>query len=300
MIKRKLNNKRLRLLVGLFLAIGLLIQYHHALSQYDDSIALSVAEAQINPKQNMAFASPFVETPLVTESLEDFARRDPMGFIQKALDRYDSSVRDYTCTFAKQELVNKRMSKEQVMKAMFREKPFSVRLKWIKNQDKCSRVLYVADRWIKKKQQMAVAEPGAIARIFVPYVMRPIKGPDAQKASRRTIDQFGLRNSLRLTLKYCQLAKEKNILDFKYIGNSKIDGHETMVFERHLPYTGEGTVWPDRVLVIHIDKELLLPRLCTAYADDEKKVLLGKYKMSDIKLNIGLPESVFTKAGMGL
>jgi hypothetical protein len=96
---KRLNNKRLRLLTGLFLAIGLLIQYHHASSQYADSNTLLAAEAQANPKLNIAYASPFIETSVVTESLEDFARCDPMGFIQKALDRYDSNVRDYTFTF---------------------------------------------------------------------------------------------------------------------------------------------------------------------------------------------------------
>jgi hypothetical protein len=241
-----------------------------------------------------------METPVIVESLEDRARRDPMGFIQDALDRYDRSIRDYTCTFTKQELVNGKMSKEQVMQAMFREKPFSVRLKWIKNQDKCSRVLYVADRWVKNNQQMAVAEPGVIARIFVPYVMRPIDGKDAHKSSRRTIDQFGLRNSLLLTLKYCKIAEKHNILDFKYTGKGKVKGRETLMFERRLPYTGEESKWPDRVLVVNIDKQLLLPTLCTAYADDHKKVLLGKYMISDIKLNVNLADSVFTKQGMGL
>src|SRR5207247_1219755 len=135
-----------------------------------------------------------------------------LAFLEEAADRYDRSIRDYTCVFTKQELIHGQMSEEQVMKAMLREKPFSVRLEWLKNQDKAARVLFVADRWMKDGEPMAVVEPGAIARLFVPYVMRPVHGEDATKASRRTIDQFGLRNSLGLTLKYCLLAKEKGIL----------------------------------------------------------------------------------------
>ncbi|UCD29622.1 MAG: DUF1571 domain-containing protein [Planctomycetota bacterium] len=303
MIQRQFSNKRIRVLVGLFLAAGLLIQYQRAMSLPNKSSAPVMAKAEANPKSNMAFASVSFETPPVVESLEDAARRDPMGFIQDALDQYDRSIRDYTCTFSKQELVNRKMTKEQVMEAMFREEPFSVRLKWIKNEDKCSRVLYVADRWVDKdNQQLAVVEPGPIARIFVSHVMRPIAGRDARKASRRTINQFGLRNSLHLTLKYCKIAQDKKIPDFnfKYVGNGKVEGHETLIFERHLPYTGEDGIWPDRVLVVHIDKELLLPRLCTAYADDQKTVVLGRYMTSKIKLNANLPDSIFTKKGMGL
>jgi len=187
----------------------------------------------------------------------------------------------------------------QVTEAMFRENPFSVRLKWIKNQDKCSRVLYVANEWKKDGSDLAVVEPGAIARLFVPFVMRPIHGEDARKSSRRTIDQFGFRNSLELTLKYCLMAREKGILDFQFKGNDEVGGRKTLVFERHLPYTGENGIWPDRLLIVHIDQELLIPILCQAYADMDKNILLGHYEMSNIRLNPELPESTFTKEGMG-
>src|SRR5690606_481358 len=137
--------------------------------------------------------------------------------------------------------------------------------------DKCSRVLYVADKWIKDGQQMAVVEPGAIARLFVSYVMRPIHGADAAKSSRRTIDQFGLRSSMDLTLKYAKIAKERDVLGkFAYVGTGKVAGRDTLVFERHLPYTGENGAWPDRVLIVHLDRELRVPALCEAYADDAR------------------------------
>ncbi|MBI4581460.1 MAG: DUF1571 domain-containing protein, partial [Planctomycetes bacterium] len=163
-----------------------------------------------------------------------------------------------------------------------------------------SRVLYVADRWTENGKQLAVVEPGAIARLFIPYVMREIDGADARKSSRRTINQFGLRNSLALVVKFCRLAQEKDRLRFEYVGKGEVNGRETLVFERRLPYAGEDGPWPDRVLVVHIDREDLTPSLCTAYADDDKKVLLGKYMMTDVKLNANLPDSVFTKEGMGL
>jgi hypothetical protein len=304
MLTREWIGRRTRVLVGTALAFGFTMECQRAWSGRTlqaATPAVAAPAAQVPVRSSMAaYAAPSPDLGVTEVPLEVIAAKDPIAFIQRAIDQYDRSVRDYTCTFTKKELVCGEMTEEQVMNAMFREKPFSVRLEWTKNADKAARVLYVADRWMQDGNQMAVVEPGAIARLFVSYVMRPVHGEDAAKSSRRTIDQFGLRNSLGLTLKYCMMAKEKGILKFEYIGNGKVDNRETLMFERHLPYNCEGGMWPDRVLVVHIDKKMMVPTLCTAYADDAKKVLLGKYMCTNVKLNVNLRDSVFTKEGMGL
>lgn len=283
------------------LAIGLAAQCYHSLAIRTDanpSAAPTVALAKPAGNEAIAAVSPDTRAPAMT--IEQLAAHDPTGFLEAALDRYDRSVRDYTCTFTKQELVCGRMTARQVMEVNFREHPFSVQMTWVQNADKCLRVLYVADRWTKQGQQYAIVEPGAIAKLFVPYVMRPIHGDDAQKSSRRTIDQFGLRNSLVLTLKYFKLAREQQVGSLTFAGTSQVDGRDTLVFERHLPYTGEDGLWPDRVLVLHLDRQLMVPTLCLAYADEAKVKLLGEYKTTNIKINQNLPDTVFTKEGMGL
>jgi hypothetical protein len=295
------RNRQFRVLVGLILLAGLLIQCQRVL--YDDSTEASpvVIKGPVMPGPSVALAAPTVGDLRIDESIEARAARDPLAFLQTAIDRYDRSVRDYTCTFTKQEFVGGELSAEQVINAKFRQRPLSVLFAWEQNADKCDRVLYVEDAWVENGEQMAVVEPGAIARLFVSYVMRPIHGPDALKSSRRTIDQFGLRNSLVLAVKYCRLAEEQKVpARLVYTGNGEVNGRETLVFERQLPYTGEDGPWPDRILLLHLDKELLLPTLCLCYADDAKSELLGKYMMTDIELNPSLPDSVFTKKGMGL
>jgi len=302
MIQHHFTKRRVRGLIGCTLAIGLATQCYRSLAARRELGFETLRPAvAAKPAANQAIAATAVrDIAATTMTLEEMAVQDPMAFLENALDRYDRSVRDYTCVFAKRELVRGRMTERQVIEVQFRESPFSVLMKWVENADKCSRVLYVADRWVKEGQQYAVVEPGAIAKLFVPYVMRPIHGEDALKSSRRTIDQFGLRNSLALTLKYCRLARDKKILDLRFLGTDKIDGREPLVFERHLPYTGENGAWPDRVLILHLDKELLVPVLCVAYADEGKTQLLGEYSTTKIKLNTNLSDSVFTKAGMGL
>lgn len=300
---REWTHRPIRVVVGTVFLAGFAFECQQALSGRTAQAAqpLAVVPAVKAPVRSgtVAYAAP---SPDLNDQipLEVLAAKDPVAFVQSAIDQYDRSVRDYTCTFTKQELVCGEMSEEQVMNAMFREKPFSVRLEWTQNADKAARVLFVANQWMQDGNQMAVVEPGAIARLFVSYVMRPVHGEDAAKTSRRTIDQFGLRSTLALTLKYCLMAKEKGILKFEYIGNGKIGGRETLMFERHLPYKGEGGAWPDRVLVVHIDKQMMVPTLCTAYSDDAKKCLLGKYMSTNVKLNANLRDSVFTKQGMGL
>lgn len=295
--RRRRHGRHIKIVVGLIVLAGVLVHVREPWARKTYPVASASATSS---QGNAAFAALVPSHAHLGESIEERAAQDPIHFFEDAIDYYDRAVRDYTCVFTKQERIGGKLGPEQVTNAMFREKPFSVRLEWTKNADKCDRVLYVADRWIENNQQMAVVEPGAIARLFVSHVMRPIHGKDAMRSSRRTIDQFGLRNTLCLALKYARLSKERGMLDFQYRGKSQVDGRETLLFERHLPYTGEGGEWPDRVLLIHIDKEMLVPTLCLCYADDQQQVLLGKYMTTDIKLNVNLPDSVFTKEGMGL
>lgn len=300
MFKSRLTGRRIQVLVGLVLLPGFLLQCAWAWMARSgpDHPAIDVPQvARFNA--GVAFAAPSARADR-TERLEDEAARDPLGFLQIALDRYDRGVHDYTCTFSKQERLNGRLSRDQVIAAFFREKPYSVRMEWKQNAERVSRVLYVTDRWIENGRRMAVVEPaGQIAQLFVSHVMRPIDDEEARKSSRRTIDQFGLRNTLVLTLKYAILAREKRLLDFAYQGNSEIAGRPTLVFERRLPYAGEDGAWPDRIQVLHLDRELLLPALSASYADDARQTLLGRYQYTDIKLNPNLPDAVFTKEGMG-
>jgi hypothetical protein len=226
-------------------------------------------------------------------------RSNPLGVLRLAQESYDRSVRDYVCTFSKLELVGGRLTAEQVTRVKFREKPFSVNMLWVNNTDQAQRAIYVEGKWTGKNgEKLSVVEPaGAIARLFVNEVMRPIDGPDAKKAARRRLDEFGFANSLRLIVKYSDLGAEHNELDLKYVGDSFVGDRPTHVIERRLPYTGDDGMYPDRLLIVHLDKENLLPMSCTSYADDAKAQLLGAYVFTDVKFNVGLTERDFARKG---
>ena len=173
---------------------------------------------------------------------------------------------------------------------------------WVKNADKARRVLYVQGRYADKKgRALALAEPeGAVARLLVPSVALPIDGPEARSSSRRRIDQFGFENALELIITYCRAAQQQGQLGLRYLGQGQIDGRATYVIERTLPYSGEGGRFPDRKLVVHLDKQWLIPVACHTYADDQKQQMLASYVFTQVQLNVGLTDQDFTPAANGM
>ena len=237
--------------------------------------------------------------PTVDGSFAASAKSDPVGAFRAGLARYEARVHDYTCTFEKQERVGGQLTAKQVTRIRFRDTPFSVNMLWIENEGKARRVIYVEGRWNGKHgERLAVVEPaGSIARVFVSDVLRPIDGDEARAASRKPIDQFGFANTLRRILKICDLGESRKELDIKYVGEGMLAGRPTYMFERRLPYTNEGGRYPDRLLIVHLDKEYLLPTSCSSYGDEAKSELLGRYVLSDVRFNVGLADNDFARKG---
>jgi len=215
---------------------------------------------------------------------EQFAKEDPIAFLHHCREQYFQNIQDYSCTFIKQERIKGRISEEQVMSVKYREEPYSVNMLWTVNPSDAVQVTYIAGRWKDKNgnEQAWCVPAGAIVKIFIKKTLQPIHGKRAEKASRRTLDQFGFRNTLDLIIRYSEVAAERNELDLKYTGAGKVFGRPTLVFERLLPETEK---YPDRLLVFHIDREWLLPTACFSYADENSQRLLGKYILKDAQFN---------------
>lgn len=233
------------------------------------------------------------------DSFATMAKSDPVAAFREALKRYQSHVDDYTCMFEKQERLAGRLTEDQVIQVKFREKPFSVNMLWVLNEDKARRVVYVENRWTGKHgEEMAAVEPaGSIARLFVRDVLRPIHGEEAQQASRKPIDQFGFANTLRRIISICELGAKNHDLNLRFTGEGTQDGQPTYMFERRLPYTQEGGTYPDRLLVVHLDQQHLLPVSCYSYGDENKTLLLGKYVVKNARFNVGLSDGDFARKG---
>ncbi len=281
-------------MVGLLITTGLVVQCH----QFSRGPAPGYVPISVERARPATLTS---HSP-TANPIEQLVRSDPLAFLRHCREDYARTVRDYTCTFTKQERIGSRIAPEQVTRVTFREQPYSVNMRWTHNPGDAAQVTYIEGRWQDKKgQEMAWCKPaGAIARLFIKKILQPIHGKRAAKASRRTIDQFGFGNTLDLIILYSQKSAGEGMLDLRYVGPGSIDGRPTYIFERVLPYTGQEKPYPDRLLVFHIDREWLLPTACFSYADDEGQDLLGKYLLTAPTFNNGFTDADFSPETLGM
>jgi hypothetical protein len=219
---------------------------------------------------------------------------DPLAFLKFCRRHYLDSVSDYRCRFMIKERIKGLPSVEQQMDVLFREDPFSVDMRWVSSPAPAKRVNYVAGRYVKGGRELYVVEPGGVLGLLLPGgIKRFVDGPEARAAARRPINQFGFFNTLDLIISFCQRAQGDPRYDLRCVGRGQVEGRPTYVFERRLPFTAENDPYPDRLQVIHIDSEWLVPTACFSYADDEKEEMLGRYVTTSVEFNVGLTDADF-------
>ncbi len=248
----------------------------------------------------IAHAAPIVRPP--ASGVPQLLRVDPLGCLQQARAHYDRRVRDYVCRFTRQERLGDRLGPRQVARAKFREGPFSVFLHIVQNADKARRVLYVQDRIVRGDRQYAVIEPeGALARLLVRSVERAIDGPEARRASRRSVADFGFARTLDLIIQHARTARGQGCEALRFTGRGVVDGRPTYVIERRLPpETAALNHWPDALLIVDIDVEWLVPVRCRSFDDPDGRRLIGEYTYTEVSFNVGLAAGDFDVSANGL
>jgi len=292
---RKRRPPRASIFLGAVLTAALAIQCQQLASQ--NSLDRSAWVGPVTTAGNGDHLLASIDKPEM-DPREAEARRDPLGFLHKVQEHYRTDIRDYRCTFTKQERVGHKVRPMEKMHVMFMEEPYSVLMSWPASPRPAQRVLYMEGKWTDSKgQALALVEPEPVLALLASRMKRPIDDRLARSKSRRRIDQFGFGRSLELIIDYSEMAKAEGRLNLEYRGRSSVAGRPTYVFVRHLPYTGIDGKYPDRVLVCHIDEEYLLPTAVFTYADDLEKEVLGTYITTDIELNVGLSQPDFTLDG---
>jgi len=136
------------------------------------------------------------------DPLEKLARDNPIAFLEKSLEKYDAEIKGYTLTFFKRERIGGKLRPPEKTEIGFREKPFSVSMKWIEGAGLAAKVLYVEGAYDNK----LLAKPRglfSLAGIFT----RDVDGAEAKSSGRYTINQFGFKRSTQRTLKAMQAAR---------------------------------------------------------------------------------------------
>jgi len=223
------------------------------------------------------------------------ADEDPLDLLRRARARYDRSVQTYRCVLTRQEFLNGRLNEPQQIAVAFRQSPLSIGMDWIRNPDRVHRIVYVKDRNIGPNgDQRALVEPeGTLARLVSRRFPIDIHSPAAQSASRYPIDQFGFRSTMDRVIRVCEKARQRGDLRLSLAADGQIDGRPTFVIVRRLPYTGPGSMYPDALLVIHLDQEWMLPVAMHSYSDAGGQSILGSYVITKVRLNPKVDNSAF-------
>ncbi len=234
-----------------------------------------------------------------TEPGDELARQaaeDPLAFLNLCRERYLATIRDYRCIFhiRERQADSAELGPEQEIAIRFREQPFSVDMRWTKNPQQATRVNYVAGRWQRGARDLALIYPSGLAGLLTPAGVRlDIHAPEVRAASRRPVDDFGFRRTMELIIENCQKARGDSAYDLRYIGEGEIDSRPCLVLRRLLPYQGPQGPFPDRLLLIYVDREWLVPTGCFSFTDDAGEQPLGTYVTTDVKINVGLTDQDF-------
>lgn len=291
---KKNTRRRIQILFGLLLA-GILYAEFEFNQDYEPVVVKSIPVV-------------YAAEPVQADSFEFLVRNKPLDALIEARDRLLRELRDYECTFVKQERMAKGMSAEQEVNVLFRPEPYSVMMNWIRNPGMAQRVIYVKGKWADKTakdpelREQCWCQPAKPLHLVVPKIKRPIHGPLAKRTSRRSIDQFGFKRALDLLIHYSELAMSRNELKLHFKGETHFDGRPVWVIRRHLPYNGEGGIYPDRIADIYIDKDYHVPVAVYCYSNDEAKPrdLLGKYEYRNVRFDVGLTEKDFEPSTYGM
>jgi len=216
----------------------------------------------------------------------------PLRLISEARQIY-AGIHDYTCLFVKKERIQGRLQPENLVAMKIRTHPFSVYLRWLKpvemaGQEAC----YVTGR---NEGMMRVHSAGLLG--VVGFVSIDPKDPRALEHSRHSITEAGIGNLLERFGSRWEMEKQwnaTNVTTGEYTYNKRRcvrveTVHPANPGQRYLFYRS----------VLYFDKEVHLPIRIENYdwphqGGDPRGDLAESYSYADLKLNVKLPDVVFT------
>jgi outer membrane lipoprotein-sorting protein len=231
------------------------------------------------------------------EKLAALAEKDSIAFMEACLKRHSREVKGYTCTMYKQERINGKLEKPELVEVWFREQPHCVLMRWKKGERMVARALYVdgENKDAASGTSMVLVKPAGLGGRFVSYVTRDPRGKDARNSGRYTLDEFGLKKGLERTIVSWGEARDKQkALHVEFLGKKKIkelDDRECFVLKRTRYAKPEGA---DGVTeqILYFDAETWM--LTGSILRNEKDELVAEYYFRDVRLNPEFDKDLFT------
>jgi outer membrane lipoprotein-sorting protein len=194
-------------------------------------------------------------------------------------------VKDYTAVFHKQERLEGVLLPEETILLKF-QKPLKVYMKWIKDPYRGREALYVQGDYDNK----VIAHQGGILRLIT-LSLDP-RGATAMEGNRHPITEIGFGYLLEGLRKDIDKSLEHGDLKITRIEQELFRDRLSTVVEARSAPRGGRRYYASR-MVLHVDKELELPVGSAFY--DEKDQLFERYVYTDVRLNVGLSSTDFSR-----
>ncbi len=220
----------------------------------------------------------------------------PVEFLKMCLERYEREIEGYSLDFYKRERIKGKLQDLERLEVHFREKPFSVYMKWLDGARLAGSALYVEG---ENKNKLLARGKGALGIFGVQE--RYVDGADAKNSGRYTIAQFGVYLGTKRTMASMLRAQERGALFVEYHGEFKVPelrykDHDPICYKfvrkPYDPPEEEGV----NELTIYIDKETWLQ--VGSVIRDTKGDVLAEYFFRNIQINPEFKKDQFTRAGL--
>jgi Protein of unknown function (DUF1571) len=216
---------------------------------------------------------------------------EPLRVISRARTTYNA-VRDYTCILTKRELIDGKLSPNTTMSMSVRTDPFSIRLKWlVPSELKGQEAIYVAG---KHDGKINVRPPGLLAAVG--FVLIAPTDPRVCKMSRHSITEAGIGGIIEQFGTGWEKEQRLNVTQVR-VGTFDFDKRRCTRIETTHPTNPDKSFVHYRS-VVYFDQATNLPIRVEGYAwpiDDKPPELVEVYSFVNLKTNVGLPDSFFSR-----
>lgn len=222
------------------------------------------------------------------------AVRDPVTFLEMCIRRCQREVHSARLILRKHERTLGQQRKPEEIAVDYRVAPHAVLFHWRKGgPDLAAASLYAADQLPGK----VLIRPAGLAAL-VGNVERDVRGEDAQKAGRYSLEEFGFALAMRRTLGCWRAAQAEHALHVEFLGIrpcAEVGGRRCYIFHRHHYARPEQ---PDNItdLVIYIDAQTWLQT--GSILKNSHGQLVGSYFFEPVEINPKLDAARFTPAGL--
>lgn len=229
--------------------------------------------------------------PAPTKSTDPLRAADPLGAVLADAKAAFATVRDYTCTFTRQERVTGVLGEEQVGELKARTSPVSIAVRLARPVAVTGlSAVYVAG---KRADQMKVRNPGL--KNLSGFTLVSLDAPNAFPAGRHPVTGYGVAAVLDRLAHVAAVEKALNnqvevyATEYRF-DNKPVTRYEILTRRPHTHrYAHKTLVYVDAATKLPVRWEAHdAPRPGTTTGD-----LLEAHSYTDLKLNVGVGDAAF-------